>query len=92
MTQSLGESAVGADVTGADVAPVEREMKQQGSQADDLHDLIQRLTRSLAPEEVLRRVFTALRPHLRFDVAVSVLCLDSRDVTTVYAAAPCPRR
>jgi len=91
MTQSLGESAVGADVTGADVAPVEREMKQQGSQADVLHDLIQRLTRSLAPEEVLRRVFTALRPHLRFDVAVSILCLDSRDVTTVYAAAPLPK-
>jgi two-component system NtrC family sensor kinase len=91
MTRSAGESAVGADGTSVDMAPAEREMKQQGSHVDVLHDLIQGLTRSLAPEEVLRRVFTALRPHLRFDVAVSVLCLDGRDVTTVYAAAPLPK-
>lgn len=91
MTQSAGESMVDADGTSVDMAPVEREMKRQGSQVDVLHDLIQGLTRSLAPEEVLRRVFTALQPHLRFDVAVSVLCLDSRDVTTVYAAAPLPK-
>lgn len=63
-------------------------MEQQGSHADVLHDLIEGLSRSLAPEEVLRRIVGALRPHLRFDVAVSVLCSDGRDVTTVYAAAP----
>jgi two-component system NtrC family sensor kinase len=91
MTQPAGESAVSADGTGAGMGPVEREMKGQGSHVDALHDLIQGLTRSLAPEEVLRRVFTALRPHLRFDVAISVLCLDSRDVTTVYTAAPLPK-
>jgi len=91
MTQSPGESAVGAGGTGADMAPAERETKRQGSHVAVLHDLIQGLTRSLAPDEVLRRVLTALRPHLRFDVAVSVLCLDSRDVTTVYAAAPLPK-
>jgi len=91
MTQSPGESAVGAGGTRDDMVPAKREMERQGSHVAVLHDLIQGLTRSLAPEEVLRRVFTALRPHLRFDVAVSVLCLDSRDLTTVYAAAPLPK-
>jgi signal transduction histidine kinase/ActR/RegA family two-component response regulator len=91
MTQSPGESAVGAGGTDANAVPVKGQMEQQGSHVAVLHDLIQGLTRSLAPEEVLRRVFTTLRPHLRFDVAVSVLCLDSRDLTTVYAAAPLPK-
>ena len=65
-------------------------MERQGSHVGVLHDLIQGLTRSLAPEDVLRLVIGVLRPHLRFDVAVSVLCCGDRDVTMVYAAAPVP--
>jgi two-component system NtrC family sensor kinase len=65
-------------------------MERQGSHVDVLHDLIQGLTRSLAAEEVARRVFGILRPYLHFDIAISVLCIDGRDVTTAYAAAPLP--
>ena len=70
------------------IAPMEREMERAESHVGVLHDLIEGLTRSLTPEEVLRRVVGALQPHLRFDVAVSVLCSDGRDVTTVFAVAP----
>src|SRR3990172_10608340 len=65
-------------------------MEPQGSHADALHGLIQGLSRSLAPDEVLRRVFGILRPHLRFDAAVSVLCRGGCDVTAAYAAGPLP--
>ncbi len=91
MTQPAAEGAMRGDGAGTGMAAAEGEAGQQGSQVNALHDLIQGLTRSLAPEDVLRRVFTSLQPHLHFDVAVSVLCLDGRDLTTVYAAAPLPK-
>ena len=91
MTQPAAEGATRGDGAGTDMAAAEGVAERQGSPVDALHDLIQGLTRSLAPEDVLRRVFTALQPHLRFDVAVSILCLDGRDLTTVYAAAPLPK-
>ena len=89
MTGPPGEGAASSGDEGGAV-PGGREMEQQGSHAGVLHDLIEGLSRSLAPEEVLRRIVGALRPHLRFDVAVSVLCSDGRDVTTVYAVASLP--
>jgi two-component system NtrC family sensor kinase len=90
MTQPPGDGPAGAGHSGAYVAPGAKEMGGQGSHVDVLHSLIQGLTRSLAPQEVLRRVFIYLEPHLRFDAAVSIRCHDGSDVTTVYAAAPLP--
>jgi signal transduction histidine kinase/ActR/RegA family two-component response regulator len=89
MTQpsTEGMSEIGR---GSTRTPAENEVRRPWTHADVLHKLIQDLTRSLTPDEVLRRVFTTLMPHLRFDAAVSVLCREGDDATTVYSAAAIP--
>lgn len=81
---------MGADRRGNSIVPVARRMEREQTHVDALHELIQGLTGSLAPDQVPRRIISLLRPHLRFDAAVSVLCTDGRDLATVYAMAPLP--
>lgn len=90
MTQlsTEGTSETGGGSTRS--AAAQAEAGRPWTHADVLHKLIQDLTRSLAPDEVLRRVFATLMPHLRFDAAVAVLCRGGEDATTVYSAAAMP--
>ena len=90
MTQPSTEGMSEIGRGSARIAPVEEEVRRPWTHADVLHKLIQDLTRSLTPDEVLRRVFATLMPHLRFDAAVSVLCRDGDDATAVYSAAAMP--
>jgi two-component system NtrC family sensor kinase len=90
MTQPSTEGMSEIGRGSARIAPVEEEVRHPWAHADVLHKLIQDLTRSLTPDEVLRRVFATLVPSLRFDAAVSVLCHDGNDTTTVYSGAAIP--